>query len=201
MAVKIVDLKCSGCAAPLDPSMTFCPYCKKSVVVTSFNDIYAHDLPTLNQFSRALSKDLQDGATPELSGDIKFSLGACYLKLKLYDKAHQRFMEAIEEDFNNPEAPFYAAVSLLNGRKAYFAPLANIKRAMELVEAARIIEERGVFHLFLAYIKYDFYARKCLRISPDWKGELSVAIQENLTSTDVNILFDILGVECPFNFT
>ena len=201
MAVKVIDMKCSGCGAPLEPSMTACPYCKRSVVVTSFNDIYACDLPTLKQYSRDLTKDLQDGSSPELSGDIKFSIGACYLKLRLYDKAHERFMEAIEEDFNNPEAPFYAAVTLLNGKRDYFASMANIKKAMELVEAAQIIEERGVFYLFLAYIKYDFYARKYLRISPDWKEELSAALKANLSYTDINILFDILGVECPFNFS
>lgn len=198
MAVQIVDMKCSNCDADLSTSMLKCPYCKKPVVITSFNSVYAQDLPTLNQVSRDLDKDLREGNTPELSGNIKFTLGGCYLKLKLYDKALQRFEEAIEENFDNPEASFYAAVSLLKGKKAFLTPMANIKKAIEYVTAALMVEDRGVFHYFLAYIKFDFYARKYLRISPDWREELMLARSTtNLSPTDCTMLFDILGVEMP----
>lgn len=119
MAVQIIDMKCSKCDAALSTSMLKCPYCKRPVVITSFNSVYAQDLPTLNQVSRDLDKDLREGNTPELSGNIKFTLGGCYLKLKLYDKALQRFEEAIEENLDNPEASFYAAVSLLRGKRRF----------------------------------------------------------------------------------
>lgn len=198
MAVQIIDMKCSNCDADLSTSMLKCPYCKKPVVITSFNSVYAQDLPTLNQVSRDLDKDLREGNTPELSGNIKFTLGGCYLKLKLYDKALQRFEEAIEENFDNPEASFYAAVSLLKGKKAFLTPMANIKKAIEYVNAALMVEDRGVFHYFLAYIKFDFYARKYLRISPDWREELMLAQSTtNLSPTDCTMLFDILGVDMP----
>ena len=198
MAVQIIDMKCSNCDADLSASMLKCPYCKKPVVITSFNSVYAQDLPTLNQVSRDLDKDLREGNTPELSGNIKFTLGGCYLKLKLYDKALQRFEEAIEENFDNPEASFYAAVSLLKGKKAFLTPMADIKKAIEYVNAALMVEDRGVFHYFLAYIKFDFYARKYLRISPDWREELMLAQSTtNLSPTDCNMLFDILGVDMP----
>lgn len=197
MAVQIVDMKCSGCGAGLSPSMVKCPYCKKPVVITSFNSVYAQDLPMLSQVSRDLDKDLRDGTSPELSGNIKFTLGGCYLKLRLYNKALQRFEEAIEENFDNPEASFYAAVSLLNGKKAFLTPMANIKKAIEYVNAALMVEERGVFHYFLAYLKLDFYARKYLRISPDWREELLMAQSTNLSPLDCDMLFDILGVERP----
>lgn len=197
MAVKIVDCKCSGCGSAIVPSQTRCEYCDNPVVVTSFNSVYAQDLPSLNRLSRALDKDLRDGNTPELSGNIKFTLGGCYLKLKLYDKALQRFEEAIEEDFDNPEAPFYAAVSLLRGKKAFLASMIDIKKALEYVNAALMVEDRGVFHYFLAYIKHDFYARKYLNITPNWQEELLIARATNLSPTDCDMLFDILGVVCP----
>ena len=197
MAVKIIDLKCSNCGSPLSPSQSTCEYCGGPVVVTSFNSVYAQELPTLNKLTRALDKDLREGNSPELSGNIKFTLGGCYLKLKLYDKALQRFEEAIEENFDNPEAPFYAAVSLLKGKKAFLTPMANIKKAIEYVDAALMVEDRGVFHYFLAYIKFDFYARKYLRISPDWREELQSALATNLSPTDCDMLFDILAVPRP----
>lgn len=198
MAVKIVDLKCGGCGYALTPTSVECPRCGRAVAVSSFNSVYAQDLPTLNKLSRALDRDLREGASPELNASIKFALGGCYLRLKLYDKALQRFEEAIEEDFDNPEASFYAAVSLLKGKKAFLAPMANIKKALEYVNAALMVEERGVFHYFLAYIKFDFYARKYLQISPDWREELTLAQSAaNLSPTDCSMLFDVLGVEMP----
>lgn len=198
MAVKMVDLKCSGCGYALTPSNVECPRCGNAITVTSFNSVYTQDLPTLNKLSRVLDKDLREGTSPELNSNIKFTLGGCYLKLKLYDKALQRFEEAIEENFDNPEASFYAAVSLLKGKKAFLTPMANIKKAIEYVNAALMVEDRGVFHYFLAYIKFDFYARKYLRISPDWREELMLAQSTtNLSPTDCTMLFDILGVEMP----
>lgn len=197
MAVKVINLKCSACGAALTPSQMQCEYCDRPVVVTSFNSVYAQDLPTLNRLSRALDKDLREGVSPELGADMKFTIGGCYLKLKLYDKALQRFEEAIEENFDNPEASFYAAVSLLKGKKAFLTPMANIKKAIEYVNAALMVEDRGVFHYFLSYIKFDFYARKYLRISPDWQEELILAQANNLSPTDCEMLFDILGVERP----
>ena len=161
----------------------------------------AQDLPTLSKLSRELDKDLREGTSPELNSNIKFTLGGCYLKLKLYDKALQKFEDAIEDDFDNPEAPFYAAVSLLKGKKAFLAPMADIKKAMEYVNAALMVEDRGVFHYFLAYLKFDFYARKYLRISPDWEEELQLAQVTNLSPTDCDMLFDILGVACPSELT
>ena len=109
MAVQMIDLKCSGCGFTLTPADVECPRCGNAITVTSFNSVYAQNLPTLNKLSRALDKDLRVGASPELDGNIKFTLGGCYLKLKLYDKALLRFEEAIEENFDNPEASFYAA--------------------------------------------------------------------------------------------
>lgn len=197
MAVTMVDLKCSGCGYALTPSNVECPSCGNVVVITSFNSVYAQGLPTLNKVSRTLDKELREGSSPELNGNIKFTLAGCYLKLKLYDKALQRFEEAIEENLDNPEASFYAAVSLLKGKKAFLTPIANIKKAIEYVNAALMVEDRGVFHYFLAYLKFDFYARKYLRVSPDWREELVMAQTTNLSSADCDMLFDILGVECP----
>ena len=93
-------------------------------------------------------------------------------------------------------------IPLLKGKKAFLTPMANIKKAIEYVNAALMIEDRGVFHYFLAYIKFDFYARKFLRISPDWREELVLAqATTNLSPTDCDMLFDILAVERPAELT
>ena len=197
MALKMVDLKCAGCDYAVTAADVKCPSCGRALTVTSFESVYAQDLPMLGKRSKALEGDLRSGAAAELSGAMNFTLGGCYLRLKLYDKAFKSFDDAIAENFDNPEASFYAAVSLLKGKKAFLTPMADIKKAIEYVNAALMVEDRGVFHYFLAYIKFDFYARKYLRISPDWQEELMLAQANNLSPTDCDMLFDILGVESP----
>lgn len=195
MAVQVIDSKCSGCGAPVAPGMSFCDYCGNPVVITSFNSILDRAIPDVNRLVRALDKDSDKSG--ELAPLAHFTKGACYLKLRLHDKALAEFEAAIDENLDNPEGYFYAAVSLLKGKKAFLTPLPNLKKALEYLEAAESIENRGVFWYFAAYIKQDYFARKCLRISPDWREEAALALQNNLSPSDARLLFDILAVPCP----
>ncbi len=67
----------------------------------------------VNSFSAALK------STPD-NDLLNISAAMCYLKLKLYDKAKFAFEKAIENDIDNSEAYFYAAVSLLKGKKHFW---------------------------------------------------------------------------------
>ena len=195
MPVQVVDCKCSGCGAGIAPSMSVCEYCGKPVVITSFNSIIDRAAPEVNKLLRALEKD------PEADGDLSaladFTKASCYLKLKLYDKAVAKFESAIDQNLDNPEAYFYAAVCQLKGKKACLTPLPNLRKALEYIDAANSIEPRGVFSYFAAYIKQDYFAKKCLRIEPDWQAELDTAVANNLSPTDAQTLFSVLGVPCP----
>lgn len=197
MAVKVVDLRCSGCRSALDPSASFCEYCGNPVVISSFNSVLGKPVPELGKLARALESDAQGGGDPEMENMAKFTQGSCYLRLKLYDKALPKFEAAIEDNFDNPEGYFYAAVCLLKGKKAFLTPMPTIKKALEYLDAALMIENRGVFNLMKAYLKYDFYARKYLQITPDYREELQMALANNVSQTDADTLFSILGVEQP----
>jgi len=128
---------------------------------------------------------------------LNMSVAMCYLKLKLYDKALPAFEKAIEDNFDNSETFFYAAISLLKGKKAFVCPRKDIDKIVEYLNAAIMIEGRGIYHYFLAYIKYDFFERKYLNISPNWEETFQTALQSGLPSADVTQLFDILQVEIP----
>lgn len=200
MAVKRIDLRCSGCGAALDATATFCDYCGNPIVITSFDSILGASQQSLARLAQALEHDAT-GSDTTLAPMAKFTQAACWLRLKLYDKARQRFEEAIEENFDNPEAYFYAAVATLKGKKAFLTPLAEIRKALAFLDAALAIESRGVFHYMKAYLKYDFFARKHLNVSPTWQEELSQALANNLSQADATILFDILGVSQPAQLT
>lgn len=121
----------------------------------------------------------------------------CYLKLKMYDKAFGAFEKAIEDNFDNPETYFYAAVALLGGQKAFLTPRPKIDKIEEMLNAAVSIEPRGIFYLFWAYIKQDYFKRKFLRTTPDYLAMLATAKEYGYSDLDRENLFAILGVECP----
>jgi tetratricopeptide (TPR) repeat protein len=199
MVVKVIDLRCSGCGGALATSEHFCKFCGNAVVASSFNSIYTATAQDAMKLARSLDKDLAENSNGDVISQISTTQAFCYLKLRRYDEALSKFKAAIENNFDNPESHFYAAVCLLRGKKAFLVPLADIKLAMEYINSAQLIEDRGVFNYFLAYIKLDFHARRSLRASPDWRGELAAAhsAAPPVLPTDAEILFTTLGVERP----
>jgi len=148
-----------------------------------------------NAYRQALSANPDDKT-------INNSLAMCYLKLKLYDRALVSFEKAMEDNFDNPETFFYAAVCLLGGKKAFLAQRPAIDKAQEYINAALMIEpSRGIFHYLLAYIKYDYFERKYYNTSPTWQEALDAALTagDAPSAVDVEQLFNVLGVERPTN--
>ncbi len=138
-------------------------------------------------------------AMSDVPEDKKVNLSAayCYLKLKMYDKASSCFSKAIEDNFDDSEAFFYAAINELKGKRPFLAPKASIEKAEEYLNAAIMIEPKGIYYYLWAYIRNDFYLKKFLRVKPDYKELLSDAQSCGLSQTDVAELFGILGVARP----
>jgi len=125
------------------------------------------------------------------------SIAMHYLKQRLYDKAISAFDKAIEDNSDSSETFYYAAVSLLKGEKAFICLQTDIDKIMKYLKAAIEIEPRGIYHYFLAYIKYDFFERKCFNITPDWQETLQTAIQSGVSMADISQLSEILQVKMP----
>ena len=195
MPVKVVDCRCSGCGAGVSPSMSVCEYCGKPVVFETFSSIAGRAAPEISRLLRALESD--PDANGALAAPAAFTKAGCYLRLGLHEKAFEQFRAAIDADPGNSEACFYAAVSLLRGRKACLTPMATLERALKYAAAARRLDPRGVYSYFAAYVKNDFFAKKCLRVSPDWTEEFRTALADGLTRNDAASMFQTLGVPCP----
>lgn len=194
MIYKIIDLKCPGCGEPVKTDERNCKYCGRQVIISSFNSVYDMSLQDLNKYTNTYKKALNE--SPD-NVELNCSIGMCYLRLKLYDKAYESFEKAIEENFDNSEIYFYAAVSLLKGKKAFLARKADIDKAIELTNAALMIENRGIYNYFIAYLKYDFYSRKSLNVFPNYIEELINARDNSVTVNDIENLFNLLGVTLP----
>jgi len=151
-------------------------------------------MPMVNQFAAIYREALQN--EPDAK-DLNNSVAMCYLKLKLYDKAIEAFEKTIVDNFDNSEAFFYAAICQLKGQKAFLVNREVINKIEEYLNAALMIEPRGIYHYFLAYIKYDYFERKFFKTSPSYQEALQNANGAGVSPFDIDQLYGILGVSRP----
>lgn len=194
MAHQILDLKCPGCGAPSGAGETVCRYCGRPVIISTFNSVYTMPMPEINRYAGAYRQALAEN--PE-NTELNRSVAMCYLKLRLYDKAQEAFEKAAEQEFDNPETFFYGAVCLLKGKRPFMTVKPVIEKIEEYINAALLIEPRGIFYYFLSYVKYDYYFCKRLNTTPDYRELLNGAVQAGLSVYDVEQLYGILGTPKP----
>lgn len=192
--MNVISLKCPNCGAGVSSEQKVCEYCKQPVMISSYSSVASIPLPQINKYAGAYRKTLAEH--PD-SREVNTSVGICYLRLKMYDKAVEAFVKAMPDNFDSAEPFYLAAVALLQGKKAFVTPRANIDKALEYLNAATLIEMRPVFYYFMAYIKYDYFERKYLNTSPNYKEMLQTAAEYGLGEADVVEFYAMLGVERP----
>ena len=194
MSRQVLVLKCPNCGDTVDTSQKTCKFCKQPIVISTFNSVYEMPMPLVNKYAEAYRQVLADDPNNK---EINNSVAMCYLKLKLYDMALIVFEKAMEDNFDNSETYFYAAVSLLKGKKAFLFDRPTIDKIEGYINAAIMIEPKGIYYYFLAYIKYDYFSRKFFKTSPTYHEALGEAQRIGLSFYDVDQLYAILGVEHP----
>lgn len=200
MVQQIIDLVCPRCGGPIAIGETICQYCYSPVVISTFHSVYSMPIKKIKNYTEDYKKFILKNPNSANDKELNNSIAMCYLKLRLYDQAYDSFVKAIEGNFDNSETYFYAAVSLLRGKKAFLAQRKDINKAIEYIDAANMIEPKGIYYYFLAYIKYDFFERKYLNTSPNYLQCLTTARNLGVSNYDINMLFDILGVTKPSLF-
>jgi tetratricopeptide (TPR) repeat protein len=189
MPLRVIDLPCPGCGAPSSTAASACMYCGRQVVISSFSNLIGLGTSDLKKYASAYKVGLQQAPDdPTLNS----ALGMCYLKLGLYADASSHFCLAMDDDIENSETYFYAAVALLEGKKAFVASMATVRKCEEYLEAAVRLEPRGVYYLMLAYLAYDYDERKCLNRRATYRDYLGLAAAHHLTQTDTALLKEVL---------
>lgn len=194
MSQQIVEINCPGCGARVSTGQNECEWCHNPIIVSTFNSVYSMPMPQVNKYAGAYKKALEED--PD-NTELNNSIAMCYLKLKLYDKALPAFEKAMEDNFDNSETFFYAAICLLGGKKPFVQQKPTINKIEEYINAALMIEPRGVYYYLLAYIKKDYYERKFLKTTPTLNETLSTAIDLGVSDYDKEQLFAILGTDNP----
>lgn len=194
MGYEVVDLECPGCGYNVTTNTKQCPQCYREIVITSFDSAVSMAEDDVRKYTNTYKKVLSSHPDqPELNMTMAF----CFLKLKLFDKALPYFDKAIEDNIDGSEAYFYAAVSMLRGKRPFLVSKAVISKIEEYVSAALEIEPKGIYYYFLAYIKYDYYEKKCFRTSPSSKEAVKLAQNAGLLEKDIIQLYQTLSVERP----
>lgn len=194
MAQRVVELECPGCAAPITTNIKSCPKCFRPIVISTLNSIGGFSAMDLKKQANAYKKAMT--SDPD-NDELNLSLAFCYTKLKLYDKAVYCFEKALDDNFDNADAHFFAAVALLKGKKAFLMPRETINKVVAYINAAIMIEPKGIYYYYLAYIKYDYFKRKYLNTSPSYQECLTEAENIGLNDADIDELYELLGVERP----
>jgi hypothetical protein len=123
--------------------------------------------------------------------------GVDHLRLGLHAKALEHFRLAMNAGAQSPDLYYLSAVATLDGRKAFLASLARIREAEDLIHAAVMLEDRGVFHYFLAYLGFDYYGRRSLNAPTPWPASLARAWSLGVTQEEIDSLFELLSVNDP----
>lgn len=194
MAQTIVEINCPGCGARVSVNQKECEWCHNPIIVSTFNSVFNMPMPKVSENAGAYREALKE--EPE-NKEYNTLIAMCYLKLKLYDKALLAFEKAIEDNFDNSETFFYAAICLLAGKKPFAQQKPIINKIEEYINAALMIEPKGIYYYFLAYIKKDYYGRKFLKVSPSFEETLNMAMESGVSEYDIQQLFEILGNENP----
>jgi len=126
-----------------------------------------------------------------------FQAGVDHLQLGLHARALEDFRLAMDAGARSPDLYYLSAVATLDGKKAFLASLDRISQAERLIAAARRLEDRGVFHYFLAYLGLDYYERKSLKAPVPWPVALARAWSLGVTQEEVDVLFELLSVHDP----
>ena len=194
MAYESIEITCPGCGARVAIEQKECSFCHGPVIISTFNSVYSMQMPEVNKLKMGYEGLVRDNPGDK---DYAGAVAMCYLKLGIHEKALAAFEKAIEDNFDNSEMYFYAAVCLLQGKKAFLHQRPTIDKILEYMSAANMIEPKGIYYYFMAYVKYDYFSRKYLISNPNYTELLNTAKQYGYSDYDVKQLFEILKVEKP----
>ncbi len=192
--MRVISMNCPNCGAPVSLDDKACAYCASPIIITSFSTIGNIDAEKLNKYISSYQRTLN---TNPADNRLNLSIAFCYLHMKIYDRALFYFERAIQDNFSNSEAFFYYAVCLLRGKKAFLARRETINRIETYINAARSIEDRGIYAYFHAYIKYDYFKRKFLITEPEYTVLLYEARRLGVSEYDIKRLYSLLNIERP----
>ena len=194
MAIQVTTLSCPTCGGSVSMDQKTCEYCGNTLMISSFQSVAEMPMPAIGKHIQSYQQALT--AEPD-NKELNTAVAMCFLKLKQYDHALAAFEKAMPCNFDNSEVFFYAAVCLLQGKMPFLHLRPTIDKILSYMESALMIEPRGIYYYFLAYIKHDYFKRKYLNVTPNYSQHLQQAQQAGVSEYDIGQLFALLGTQRP----
>lgn len=119
------------------------------------------------------------------------------LHSRMFDEARAYYAKAIANGTTDPDAYYYAAICLLKGNRPFIQQRATIDAIVNYMNKAITLKNKAIYYYFLAYIKYDYFKKKYLNISPDYSANYKTAVLKGLTTSEVLKMYSLIGVERP----
>lgn len=179
--IKVCTYECPNCGAPISIADKICGHCFSSVYMQRIQDSNSLSKADIAKHIAVYKQNIANG----LGNDINtlISLGICHYKNGMYNLSLKAFEQAIDVAPENVSAYYYAALSLLNGKRPYMQTLGKIKKVIELLEAAMNIKNEGRIYYFLHLVQVDFFDKKHLRTNYN-SAELKNLAMENLVAEE-----------------
>jgi tetratricopeptide (TPR) repeat protein len=184
------QVSCRACGAGVSPASSICDYCGNPVRITTLKSTVDLSKPLLMKYVKSYENDAE-------IENSNVSLGLIFLQLGQFDKANQRFDAAINDDPVNAEAYFYKAVADLEGKKPFVCSRKVINEVISQLDAARELDSQPLYTYFSAIVKYDYFVRKKIKITPDYKDDLNDARESGVALGDIDALLTVIRVDLP----
>lgn len=164
MTVRYITLNCPACGVAVGENQKNCPSCGVSLVFAMDN-----------------------------SGTSIVQIKTL-IKLSRYAEAIQKCNEFLSQGIATADVYFYLCIALLGGKKPFLNARTIIDECIGALEcAAQISEDMKIYYL-RAYIEYDYFERKYLSRSPNYKFYLNKALELGFTSSDKKQLEELLKI-------
>lgn len=194
MPIEIVTMRCPTCGGEIDLEEECCSWCFNKIQITTYEEVEKMTPIEVRKHMDSYNEVLQEAPDNKV---VNTSAGLCFLKLKQYDMAHAAFVKAMEHNYDNAEVYYYGAIALLQGKMPFLHMRPTIDKALSYLDTATMIDPKGIYYYFMAYIKYDYFKRKFLNTTPDYNQLFAQARQAGITQDEVSQLYSLLNTQRP----
>lgn len=191
---EVVNLKCPGCGAPVNTQLTNCPYCNREIIISSYGSVETLTPLELNKSLSAYKQALQDNKD---NSNLNFSLAICFMKSGLYESAIPYLDKAIAVNPFCADYYFYRACATLKGKIPFLLSRKEIDEIERFIVSGIATEQKPIYYYLYAYVRYDYFYRKCFNVSPGYMELLQEAKNLGLSLKDVETFYTMLGHKRP----
>ena len=194
MEYTVNVLRCPTCGANISLDSDSCEYCGNILMISKVETLTATPIEQINKIKTAFQTlPLNEKEEPS----VQNTLGFCYLRLGLFKNALSAFEKSMEAFPDNPDNYYSAAICTLNGKKPFLLNREIIEKAESYIDAAIQLQEKAIYYFLFAFIRYDYFYRKHLKVSPNYLDYLQNANRLGIIESDRKSVFSLLKLDIP----